>query len=58
MIGHRSADAADEVASFLARGVVLGMFERMNMYYEMRTVNVNRRRGLIYPLRGEIPGCK
>ena len=25
MIGHRSADAADEVASCLARGVVLGM---------------------------------
>ena len=30
--GHRSADVADEVASCLARGVVLGMFERTEVY--------------------------
>ena len=45
MIGHRSAGAADEVASCLAQGVVLGMFKRTDVYWEMRTVNVNRRRG-------------
>ena len=32
MIGHRSAGAADEVASCLARGVVLGMLERTGVY--------------------------
>ena len=32
MIGHRSVGAADEVASCLARGVVLGMFERTDVY--------------------------
>ena len=55
MIGHRSAGAADGVASYLARGVVLGMFEKTDVYWRIRTVNVNSRRGWIYPLRGEIP---
>ena len=32
MIGHQSVDAADEVASCLARGVVLGMFESTDVY--------------------------
>ena len=32
MIGHRSAGAADGVASCLARGVVLGMFKRTDVY--------------------------
>ena len=44
LIGHRSADAPDGVASFLARGLVLGMLTRTDVFREMRTVNVNRRR--------------
>ena len=47
MIGHRSAGVADGVASCLARRVVLGMFERTDVYWRIRTVNVNRRRGWI-----------
>ena len=39
MIGHRSAGAPYEVASCLARGVVLGMFTRTDVYWELRTVN-------------------
>ena len=54
LIGHRSAGAPDEVASCLARGVVLGMFTRTDVYWDMRTVNVNRRRECILLLRDEI----
>ena len=44
LIGHRSADVPDGVASWLARGLVLGMLTRTDMFREIRTVNVNRRR--------------
>ena len=42
LIGHRSADAPDGVASWLARGLVLGMLTRTDIFGDMRTVNVNR----------------
>ena len=45
---------ADEVASCLARGVVLGMLTRADMFCDMRTVNVNRRREWILLLCDEI----
>ena len=54
LIGHRSAGAADEVASCLARGVMLGMSKRTNVLLDRRTVNVNCRREWIMLLREEI----
>ena len=54
VIGHRSAGAPDEVASCLARWVVLGMLTRTDVFWDMRTVNVNRRREWILLLRDEI----
>ena len=44
LIGHRSAGASDEIASWLARGIVLGMSKRTDVLLDRRTVNVNRRR--------------
>ena len=44
LIGHRSADAPDGVASWLARGLVLGMLTRTDVFRDMRMVNVNCRR--------------
>ena len=44
LIAHRSADASDGIASWLARGLVLGMLKRTDVYRDMGTVNVNRRR--------------
>ena len=41
LIGHRSVGAPDEVASCLARGVVLGMLTRTDVFWDMRKVNVN-----------------
>ena len=43
LIGRRSADARDGVASWLPRGLVLGMLTRTDVFRDMRTVNVNRR---------------
>ena len=44
LIGRRSADVRDGVASWLARGLVLGMLTRTDGLRDMRTVNVNRLR--------------
>ena len=46
LIGHRSAGASDGIVSWLARGLVLGMLTRTDVYRDMKTVNVNRRREL------------
>ena len=54
LIGHRSADAPDGVASWLARGLVLEMLTRTDMFWDMGTVNVNRWREWILLLRDEI----
>ena len=54
LIGHRSADAPDGVASWLALGLVLEMLMRTDVFWDMGTVNVNRRRECILLLRDEI----
>ena len=48
LIGHRSADAPHGVASWLARGLVLGMLTRTDVFRDMRTMNVNRRRECVF----------
>ena len=54
LIDHRSVGVPDEVASCFARGVVLGMFTRTDVYWDMRTVNVNPRREWILLLCDKI----
>ena len=45
VMGKRELVSSAETSR--AQGVVLGMFERTDVYWRIRTVNVNRRRGWI-----------